>query len=157
MLLSDIKYQPIRPRAKKSGDTTYIWDDVRKCYLVLTPEEWVRQHIIAHLRSECGFEAQTIVEEYPVSLNGTAQRADIVVLDNLAQPYLLVECKAMEVAIDEAVFAQAVRYNSVVKARFIVLTNGIKTAIFEVCEGEYRAIDHYPLAKDLTQNLEEAE
>ncbi|MBQ5836745.1 MAG: type I restriction enzyme HsdR N-terminal domain-containing protein [Alistipes sp.] len=157
MLLSDIKYQPIRPRAKKEGDTTLIWDDIRKCYLVLTPEEWVRQHIIAYLRSECGFEPQTIVEEYPVPLNGTAQRADIVVLDRHAKPLLLVECKATEVAIDEAVLAQAVRYNSVIKARFVVLTNGVKTAIFEVCEGEYRAIDRYPRAGELTQNLEQAE
>ena len=154
MLLSDIKYPPIRPRAKKVGTTTHIWSPVRKAFLVLTPEEWVRQHIVAYLTSECGFAPQTIVEEYPVSLNGTAQRADIVVLDNKAQPLLLVECKAMEVAIDEAVLAQAVRYNSVVKARYIALTNGVKSALFELVEGEYRAIEHYPHSDTQTSNLD---
>ena len=157
MLLLDIKYPPIRPRAKKVGSAIHIWDSLRKLYLVLTPEEWVRQHIIAYLLSECGFEAETIVEEYPVALNGTAQRADIVVLDNEARPYLLVECKAESIEIDNEVLAQAVRYNSVVHARFIVLTNGKQTAAFELCEGEYRAINYFPHAENLTLNLEEAE
>lgn len=157
MLLVDIKYPPIRPRAKKEGEATLIWDALRKLYLVLTPEEWVRQHVIAYLLTECGFEAETIVQEYPVALNGTSQRADIVVLNREAQPHLLIECKAMSVAIDDEVLAQAVRYNSVVKARFVILTNGIKSAIFELCDGEYRAIRHFPHADTLTLNLEQAE
>lgn len=157
MLLSEIKYPSVRLRAKREGGATYIWDALRGLYLLCTPEEWVRQHIIAYLISECGFEPQSIVEEYPVSLNGTAQRADIVVFDNEAQPYILVECKADSVAIDSEVFAQAVRYNSVVKARFVVLTNALQTAIFEVCDGEYRAVSRYPHAKTSTPNLEQAE
>lgn len=145
-MLLDIKYPSIRPRAKKEGETTYIWDSLRNTYLVLTPEEWVRQHIIAYLVQECGFQPHSIVQEYPVALNGTPQRADIVVMDRFAKPHTLIECKAMNVTIDESVFAQAVRYNSIVNARYIVISNGIKTACYELCDNGYRPMERFPHA-----------
>ena len=156
-MLMDIKYPAIRPRAKKEGETTYIWDSLRGSFLVLTPEEWVRQHIISYLINECGFAPQTIVQEYPVALNGTAQRADIVVMDSRARALMLVECKAMDLAIDDEVFAQAVRYNSVVKARYIVLSNGVKTACYASCSNGYRPIDYFPHSDIMNEDLDQAE
>ena len=144
MLLSDIKYPPIRPRAKKVGTTTHIWSPVRKAFLVLTPEEWVRQHIVAYLTSECGFAPQTIVEEYPVSLNYTAQRADIVVVDSQAQPLLLVECKSYDIKIGDNAISQAVRYNSIIKARYIMLTNGMQLIFMEQTDSGYRPLTGVP-------------
>ena len=89
---------------------------LRGQWLVLTPEEWVRQHMIRYLIEKRGVEAHYIVQEYPVSLGGMAQRADIVVLDKEGRPALLVECKAPEVPVsrlkNRGVFDQAVRYNS---------------------------------------------
>ena len=69
-------------------------------YLVLTPEEWVRQHLIACLVTCCGAQPTRIVQEYAVPLNGQPQRADVVVVDDSARPLLLAECKAPHVKID---------------------------------------------------------
>ena len=116
---------PVRLRARRNAGRIEIWDTLRNCWLVLTPEEWVRQHIAAFLVSHCGVPARRLVCEYPVPLNGQPQRADIVAVDDCGEPLILVECKAAAVAVDESVLAQAVRYNSVLHARFVILTNGL--------------------------------
>ena len=117
----------LRIRARHAVDGRIeIWDPLRKCWLVLTPEEWVRQHVINFLVAHCNIPAQRIVCEYPVQLNGQQQRADIVAVDDHGAPWLLIECKAADVAIDDGVLAQAVRYNSVLKANYIMITNGLQ-------------------------------
>lgn len=113
-------------RARHAGGRIEIWEPLRGKYILLTPEEWVRQHVLNFLTNGCGIAAQRIVCEYPVPLNGQPQRADIVAVDDLAQPMIVVECKAADVAIDDEVLAQAVRYNSVLKARYIMITNGLR-------------------------------
>ncbi len=100
-------------------------------WLVLTPEEWVRRHVVAHLTERMGVPPTSISEEHPVLLNGQHQRADIVAYGPDSKPWLLVECKAPDVAIDDQVVAQAVRYNSVVGAAQIMVTNGIETRVFD--------------------------
>lgn len=110
---------------------------------MLTPEEWVRQHAIAWLVAERHIPELRISQEYPVNINGQRQRADIVVIDECAKPHILVECKAPEVAIDNEVVMQATRYNAVVGARYIVLTNGKKLYCFEHIEGKYRAVKEF--------------
>lgn len=117
---------PVRLRARRSGGRIEIWDALRGSWLVLTPEEWVRQHVIHLLVSHRAVPAQRIVCEYPVPLNGQPQRADIVVVDDCGAPWLLVECKAADVDIDDSVLAQAVRYNSVLHASYIMITNGLQ-------------------------------
>ena len=104
-------------------------------WLVLTPEEWVRQHLKGHLVAACGVIPTRMVAEYPVSLNGQAQRADLVVVDDAGKPLLLAECKAPEVPIDRSTLDQAVRYNSVLGARYLILTNGLRHYCYE-CVGE---------------------
>ena len=84
-------------------------------YLVLTPEEWVRQHLVAYLVTHCGVPPKRIVEEYAVALNGQAQRADVVVVDDAAEPLLVAECKAPGIPVGRQTLAQAVRYNSVLE------------------------------------------
>lgn len=122
----------------KVGDEgKYIWDALRRKWLLLTPEEWVRQHTIGWLVAHKGIPALRITQEYPVNINGQHQRADIVVMDEKAKPHILVECKAPEVDIDNEVVMQAIRYNSIVQARYIVLTNGKKLFIFEHKNGQY--------------------
>ena len=86
-----------------------------------------------------------MITEYPVMLNGQSQRADIVVVGCDAKPLLLVECKAADVDIDQGVLDQAVRYNSVVGARFLMLTNGLKTFCLEsLGEGRYTKLTSLP-------------
>ena len=130
-------FPAISPRIKSVDGEKQIWDSLRQKWLVLTPEEWVRQHTIAWLISHKGVPALCISQEYPVKINGLHQRADIVVVDNLAKPHILVECKAPEVDIDNEVAMQAMRYNSVVKAKYIVLTNGRQLFIFKHHNGQY--------------------
>lgn len=139
-----LNFPPIRLRAQRREDRTLVWDDLRGMWLVLTPEEWVRRHLIAYLETGCGAARHRIVQEYPVALNGTPQRADVVVVDDAAQPFVLCECKAPEIAIDRHVLAQAVRYNSVLKARYLILTNGLAHYCYEFSDGNYRRCEHFP-------------
>lgn len=111
-----------------------VLDPIRRKWLVLTPEERVRQLFIRHLTEGMGYPAGLIVEEYAFTFaNGKPQRADIVVFNKQGNPYLLVECKAPSIKITEATFRQISRYNAVIKAKHIVITNGL---------------DHYSLSTD---------
>lgn len=139
-----------------------IWDELRKMWLRLTPEEWVRQHLVRYLIDVCGAPAASVCAEYPVALGGMAQRADIVVFGASADagmkaeasggtntgtlhPILLAECKAADVDVDEAVFAQAMRYNTVVGARYVVITNGLRHFVHELLpDGSYMPLSDFP-------------
>lgn len=124
---------------KSKSDEISIWDITRNKWLILTPEEWVRQHIIHWLIDEINAPRTSIVCEYPVDINGLSQRADIVVFSNTT-PTIIVECKSPDIPIDKSVFAQASRYNSVVNANYVILSNGVKTLYFEHENGEYKQV-----------------
>ena len=127
-----LNFPPIRLRARRNErGYTEIFDAVRGRWLVLTPEEWVRRHVVEYLRRECGFAPQLIVEEHPVTINGMAQRADIVVMGADLKPLMVVECKEPNVKISEEVLRQVTRYNNVLRCRYIALTNGITTYCYE--------------------------
>lgn len=136
-------FPEISARLKEVDGEKFIWDSIRQMWLLLTPEEWVRQHTIAWLIGNKGIPALRISQEYPVNINGQHQRADIVVIDERAKPYILVECKAPNIAIDDEVKIQAMRYNAIVKARYILLTNGRKFYCFEYADGKYRAVTNF--------------
>ena len=118
------KEPKLRCRKSSSGDEVFV---PSRGWIVLTPEEWVRRHVVWYLTNTLRVPPTSIIEEYPVELNGQNQRADIVVYGPDAKPWLLVECKAPSVAIDRSVLDQAVRYNSVVGAQIVILTNGVDT------------------------------
>lgn len=103
----------------------FIFDEIRKKHLVLTPEEWVRQHFIHYLIKEKNFPAALLQIEGGLSLNQTRKRSDILVYTNLGEKIMVIECKAPSVPIMQATFDQAARYNSVYKARWLVITNGL--------------------------------
>ena len=121
-----------------------VFDFLRKRFVALTPEEWVRRHLIGFLISHCGAQPMRIVQEYAVAMNGSPQRADVVVVDDRACPLMLVECKAAGIGIDRQVLAQAVRYNSVLGARYVVLTNGLTHYCYECADGRYTRMDRFP-------------
>ena len=131
------------PPVREMKGEKFVWDSLRQIWLVLTPEEWVRQHTIAWLVSAKEIPALRISQEYPVNINGQHQRADIVVIDDFAKPYILVECKAPNVEIDNEVVMQAIRYNTVVQAQYVLLTNGKKLYCFEYADGKYRAVKKF--------------
>ena len=139
-----LTFPPINLRATRDNGRIMVFDNIRRMYVVLTPEEWVRRHLVEYLISHCHAPQLSIVEEYPVNINSTAQRADVVVMDNSARPLALVECKAPDVKIDGAVFEQATRYNAVVNARYIILTNGMEHYCYEHCSEGYTALTTFP-------------
>lgn len=139
-----LRFPPIKLRARRRGTQVEVWDELRGSWLVLTPEEWVRRHLVAFLATHCKAQAGRIVQEYPVDVNGQPQRADVVVVDKGGTPLLLAECKAPGVSVDGRVMAQAVRYNSVLGARYLLLTNGLTHRCFEARNGAYVPLASFP-------------
>ena len=103
-----------------------IYDPVRHKYVALTPEEWVRQHLIAYLTQVKGYPISIMGVEKQLILNKKLKRFDLVVFSRKAQPYILVECKAPGVQITEKAFDQAARYNMLLKAEYFLITNGLE-------------------------------
>lgn len=139
-----LNFPAINLRAIRRQGRTLVFDRIRSMYVVLTPEEWVRRHLVEYLVGECGAQLRSIVEEYPVNINSTAQRADVVVMDSEARPLALAECKAPDIAITREVFGQATRYNAVVGARYVILTNGLRHFCFERTGDGYRPLPAFP-------------
>lgn len=135
---------PCRLRVAERDGELCVWDAGRGRWLVLTPEEWVRRHVLAWL-TERGVPAARIAQEHPVRMGGRTQRADIVVFGPDGRPSLLVECKAPEVTIDRATLDQAFRYNTHLGTRHMMLTNGLDHYIYEATPtGEYRPLKEFP-------------
>ena len=111
---------------KTSGGKTLILDIIRKKYVQLTPEEWVRQHFIHFLVNDKKVPATLIAVEKKLRLNLLEKRTDIVVFDNLLQILMIVECKAPSVKINQETFDQIARYNMALNANYLVVTNGLQ-------------------------------
>ena len=106
--------------------TTQVFDAVRKKYLVLTPEEWVRQHFIHYLNKEKNYPLGLMGVEQMVKYNGMQTRADIVLYTADGKPNVIVECKAPNVKITQDTFNQIAKYNFKLKVEFLVVTNGMQ-------------------------------
>ena len=112
-------------RFKNNENKTYIFDVIRKKFLVLTPEEWVRQHVLQFFLQHKNYPLSFINVEKLVKVNGTQKRYDIVVYRNDGSIFLLVECKAPEVTITQQTFDQIARYNFTLNASYLMVTNGL--------------------------------
>lgn len=110
---------------ENKGSTT-IFDPLRKRHIVLTPEEWVRQHFVQYLIQHLKYPKSLIQLERGHAYNTLAKRTDILIYDRSGSPYMLVECKASHIKIDEKVFQQASVYNKTIQAKYLVVTNGIQ-------------------------------
>ena len=119
-------------KTKEMDGKNYIFDPIRKKYLVLTPEEWVRQHFIDLLVTHYGYPKSLIRLEGGLNYNRLQKRSDIVVFDQEGSPFLLVECKASDVQINQKAIEQASRYNLTLRCPFVVVTNGLSTFCFEI-------------------------
>ena len=112
-------------RLKKNDEKRFIFDEIRKKYIELTPEEWVRQNCIKFLIKEKKFKKHLISIEKKITLNKLIKRFDIIAHDNYGKPNLLVECKAPNIIINQKSFDQIIGYNKVIDAKYLMLTNGI--------------------------------
>jgi hypothetical protein len=114
---------PIRIKEEENG--TYIFDVIRKKFLFLTPEEWVRQHLVHFLIEEKNYPRTLIQLEGGLKLNTLQKRSDILIFNNLGEKIVLIECKAPSVKISQETFDQIARYNFTLKATYLMVTNGI--------------------------------
>ena len=125
---------------------TFIFDSFRKKKLVLTPEEWVRQHFIQFLINQKQFPKALIQVEGGLTLNQLQKRTDIVVFNRMGEKIMVIECKAPSVKINQTVFDQAARYNSVHKTNWLVVTNGLTHFFAEInhLERNFRFVEEMP-------------
>lgn len=107
------------------GGRVLIFDAIRKLYVPLTPEEWVRQHFVRFLTEEKKYPASLVAIELGLKYNQLQKRADILIYNTLGQPLLMVECKAPSVKITQEVFHQIAVYNMSFKVAYLVVTNGM--------------------------------
>jgi hypothetical protein len=113
-------------RIKSSENKHFIFDIIRKKYMVLTPEEWVRQHFIHYLIEEKKYPISLIAVEKKLTINKLTKRTDILVFNNKGLPNIIVECKAPSVKITQETFDQIARYNLKLEANYLITTNGLE-------------------------------
>ncbi|MCC7232410.1 MAG: type I restriction enzyme HsdR N-terminal domain-containing protein [Bacteroidia bacterium] len=138
-------------RASSGQQSLKIFDIIRRKYVVLSPEEWVRQHLIHFLLNDRKFPKALTGVERKVMVNRMARRFDVLVYSRNLKPLLLAECKAPEVRVSQEVFDQAARYNLSLEARYFVLTNGFDTYCCTRDEENkaYRYLEEVPLYENL--------
>ena len=112
-------------RTKNSENKHYVFDEIRKKFIVLTPEEWVRIHVVRFLLEVKKYPKSWINVEKKIEINGLTKRYDVVVFQPDGSIFILVECKQPKVEICQATFDQIARYNMTLKANYLMVTNGL--------------------------------
>ncbi len=124
--MQQLNFPLLKSQLRQKNNAAEVWDIVRKKWILLTPEEWVRQHLIQFLHTEKGFSLNLMAVEKSIKVNGMNRRYDLVIYDISAKPILLAECKAPEIKITQAVFDQVARYNLLLKVPYLLVTNGLE-------------------------------
>lgn len=124
--MQELQFSKFNFRFKNSENKVAIFDEIRKKFIILTPEEWVRQHVVRFLLEEKKYPKAYINVEKAIKINNLTKRYDIVVFKPDGTVFLLVECKATNISITQENFDQIARYNLVLKAQYLMVTNGLK-------------------------------
>jgi hypothetical protein len=131
-------------KIKKEKEQHFVFDAIRKTWLLLTEEEWVRQNFIQYLVEMLHYPATLIAVEKELVLNDLKKRFDILVYDRQHQPWMLVECKAPQIELDDAALEQVLRYHMSIPVSFLVITNGKTTYGWEKVGGELKMLERLP-------------
>lgn len=127
-----------------------IFDVLRQRYVALTPEEEVRQHFIHHLITEKGYPQNLLANELNITLNGTSKRCDSVLFSPTLEPVMIIEYKAPRVQITQQVFEQILRYNIVLKVKYLVLYNGVQLVVCQIdSQNQVKILPSMPDYQDL--------
>jgi len=139
-------------RLKKDDGQVRIFDEVRKKYVALTPEEWVRQHFIMYLINQKQVPAGLIILEKQLIMNKMSRRPDILIHNRQGEAVMIVECKAPEVNITQDTFDQVARYNSVLSVQYLVVTNGLQhfCCQMDYKGNTYRFLEEIPGYNEMT-------
>ncbi|MEO6905206.1 MAG: type I restriction enzyme HsdR N-terminal domain-containing protein [Ginsengibacter sp.] len=124
--------------------TNEIFDAIRKKWLVLTPEEWVRQNILQFLLLKCNYPESLIAIEKEIKLGELRKRCDIVVYNRNSEPWMIIECKEMNVTLSQKTIDQILRYHITLPAKFLIISNGSYCFGFEKKDGQFMQIDNFP-------------
>lgn len=131
-------------KIKKENNAELIFDAFRKKWMVLTPEEWVRQNMLQYLTEIKKYPAALIAVEKEIFLGELKKRCDVVVYDRNALPWMIIECKEMNVNLNTNVLDQVLRYHITLPAKYLVITNGSYTFGYEKREANFYAINELP-------------
>lgn len=145
--MKTLNLPPYQFKLKQQGVRTQIFDSIRKKYVVLTPEEWVRQNFLQFLIQDKKYPASLIAVEAGLKYNQLQKRMDVLVYDKQGTPHLMVECKAPEVKINQDVFDQIARYNMVFKVKYLVVTNGMHhfCCLMDYTNNAYQFLEQIPV------------
>ncbi|MFC2117847.1 type I restriction enzyme HsdR N-terminal domain-containing protein [Bacteroidota bacterium] len=132
---------------KSEGQRKLIFDKIRKRFVVLTPEEWVRQNFISFLIEEKKYPASLISVEMSIEVNRLKRRCDIVIFDRKGYPVLVVECKAPKVKITQSGFDQVAAYNIELQVNYLIVTNGLS---FYCCSIDHK-LKNYAFLKNIPE------
>lgn len=131
---------------RKEGEKIHIYDDLRKKFVCLTPEEWVRQHFVHFLIERLGYPFALMANEKQIQVGNTIKRFDSLLYDRLLRPHVLMEYKAPSVELSDKVVSQAVRYNCVLHVPYLFISNGLEHLAYRIdyAGQSYTALDHIP-------------
>lgn len=132
---------------KKENGTEFIFDSIRKQWLAITPEEWVRQNFVQYLIQLLNYPASYIAIEKEIMLGELKKRFDVLVYDKDHKPWMMIECKASVINLDDAVLQQVLRYNISTPVNFLVITNGQYTYAWEKQGTELKMLKQMPAWK----------
>jgi len=132
-------------RLKQENDVKFIFDGIRRQWLVLNEEEWVRQNFIQYLIQTLGYPAAFIALEKEIRLGELTKRFDILVYNQNHRPWMMIECKTSTIALDNATLQQVLRYNISVPVSFLIITNGNYTYGWEKIGIDLKLIKQMPL------------
>ncbi len=143
--MQNLNFPSYNFRFKNSENKVSIFDDIRKKFILLTPEEWVRQHTVQFLIQEKNYPKSYLNVEKLIKINDVTKRYDIVVFQSDGAVFLLIECKAPEVKITQETFDQIARYNLTLKAKYLMVTNGLNHYF---CQMDFEK-EHYIFLEEL--------
>ena len=131
-------------RLRKEEGREFIFDQLRKKWILLTPEEWVRQNFVQYLLQVKKYPASLVAIEKEIQLGELKKRFDVLVYSKNHQPWLMVECKSMDVKLDDEVLQQLLRYNVSVPVSYLVITNGTDCFAWQRNEGRLLPLQEIP-------------
>ena len=144
--MDKLNLPPAPLRIERGDRAPRVLDPLRCRFVTLTPEEWVRQHFVHYLIAYKGYPAGLMGNEVSITLNGTSRRCDTVVYDHRGEPWMIVEYKAASVTITREVFEQILRYNIVLRAPYLTVSNGLQIycCAIDHATGNHRFLDELP-------------
>ena len=139
-----VRYPAPSFKLKQENEQHFVFDVIRKTWLLLTEEEWVRQNFLQYLVTELRYPSALIAIEKELELNGLKKRFDILIYDEQHQPWMLIECKAPQVVLNDAVLEQLLRYHLSIPVPFLVITNGKTTYGWQKINNDLKLLHRLP-------------